>query len=955
MATDSEEPILTSQEKFNSLLAQWESERGSGASAVPILKGMAEAIEKETENYFKLDPDPFDDRHPSRVYPDCALGELFTSLFKDDDFMNNLVNNYILATRDTELLEASTRLLLDVVPGLETSFIFQETDGLLNKFVEWSETSKEPLRSYATGLLAAAMEVQDIADTQREANVRLVPIMMQRLHDLKKEVSEDSPSSSSPADMDQSEDLRPFKCFSAKDNKEQEEQRTGDDNVKTLPKEEKPSESSERLKNQDKLPDNLRNSSSSHRNASRTKSSKDNKSLRKSDSDKNRSKKHAAHSKQGKEKVYSGRGKQSAKLKAKSSLKTVNSKSSNSTELDPDCSNSSWIELSQLIIGSYSIYPVTKSTQQRFILEYLTPLGEYQELLGTMFENGAMELVLHYIDLKKTSDVRLTLTGLRYLASLLCHKKFAVEFVELSGVQRLLEIKRPSLASTGVSICMYYLAYNEDTMERICLQPEWVLKNLIDYALWLLECSHESGRCHATMFFMMSIQFGAVLNFFDRRDGMRKLFNTISTLTILNQDIRQEEISDDEMFTSRQTIKHTCMALKKYFETHLAEKVDAIKKAWARTQGLTSPDPSPPYKPFTVSAEQTAENMETMLEQALGQSNWEPVRNFIKLQGVQLLLKAVAIAYEWKNYSGRGDTIRAALDVLAVVTVTTKGQLQMCESVRIPHSVHSVVSMNILNFIAEGRHFSDPEAQRSALQVIINCVCGPSSRYGVCIRRMINDSSAKQMKFAGKQNSETIEKLWDTVRNDNGIKTLLLLLMVKTPITEADSIRALACKALCGLSRSETVQQILSKLPLFANNQLQGLMKEPVLHEKRSEHLKFCQYASELLERVTGKPMSLGADATVAKLHKANIVAQTMIAYSQKELLQLIHKHLQEQGLVDTASILQREAELPLVPVEPLTPLSHLYRCFTFKGCYSHVPFKHNFDGDVSSSVQALL
>lgn len=60
-----------------------------------------------------------------------------------------------------------------------------------------------------------------------------------------------------------------------------------------------------------------------------------------------------------------------------------------------------------------------------------------------------------------------------------------------------------------------------------------------------------------------------------------------------------------------------------------------------------------PLQPFTVSAEQTAENMETMLEQALGQSNWEPVRNFIKLQGVQLLLKAVAIAYEWKNYSGR--------------------------------------------------------------------------------------------------------------------------------------------------------------------------------------------------------------------------------------------------------------------------------------------------------------
>lgn len=35
---------------------------------------------------------------------------------------------------------------------------------------------------------------------------------------------------------------------------------------------------------------------------------------------------------------------------------------------------------------------------------------------------------------------------------------------------------------------------------------------------------------------------------------------------------------------------------------------------------------------------------------------------------------------------------------------------------------------SIVNFIAAGQHFSDPDAQRSALQVIINCVCGPSAR-----------------------------------------------------------------------------------------------------------------------------------------------------------------------------------------------------------------------------------
>lgn len=55
----------------------------------------------------------------------------------------------------------------------------------------------------------------------------------------------------------------------------------------------------------------------------------------------------------------------------------------------------------------------------------------------------------------------------QYLASLLLHKKFAAEFVANGGVQKLLEIPRPSMAATGVSLCLYYLAYNQDAMERV--------------------------------------------------------------------------------------------------------------------------------------------------------------------------------------------------------------------------------------------------------------------------------------------------------------------------------------------------------------------------------------------------------------------------------------------------------------------------------------------------------
>lgn len=48
------------------------------------------------------------------------------------------------------------------------------------------------------------------------------------------------------------------------------------------------------------------------------------------------------------------------------------------------------------------------------------------------------------------------------------------------------------------------------------------------YALWLLGCSHDSGRCHATMFFGLAFQFKIILDEFDNQDGLRKLYNVVS-------------------------------------------------------------------------------------------------------------------------------------------------------------------------------------------------------------------------------------------------------------------------------------------------------------------------------------------------------------------------------------------------------------------------------------------
>lgn len=160
-------------------------------------------------------------------------------------------------------------------------------------------------------------------------------------------------------------------------------------------------------------------------------------------------------------------------------------------------------------------------------------MGEYQEFLGHVFEQNALELILYYINVRDTKDSRLAFEALKYLASLLCHKKFSIEFLNIGGLQRLLDVPRPSVAATGVSICLYYLAYCEDAMEKVCLLKKNVITDLVTYALWLLERSHDSGRCHATMFFGFSFPFKAILDEFDKQDGLRKLYNVVSILLII--------------------------------------------------------------------------------------------------------------------------------------------------------------------------------------------------------------------------------------------------------------------------------------------------------------------------------------------------------------------------------------------------------------------------------------
>lgn len=78
---------------------------------------------------------------------------------------------------------------------------------------------------------------------------------------------------------------------------------------------------------------------------------------------------------------------------------------------------------------------------------------------------------------------------------------------------------------------------------QVCMLPHTILSDVVSYTLWLLECSHASGCCHATMFFSISFSFRAVLELFDKQDGLRRLVNLVGQKNVHETFVYEIQIS----------------------------------------------------------------------------------------------------------------------------------------------------------------------------------------------------------------------------------------------------------------------------------------------------------------------------------------------------------------------------------------------------------------------------
>lgn len=366
---------------------------------------------------------------------------------------------------------------------------------------------------------------------------------------------------------------------------------------------------------------------------------------------------------------------------------------------------------------------------------------------------------------------------------------------------------------------------------------------------------------------------------------------------------------------SRQMVRHVCVALKRYIEAHFFYKYNNfLCQHYAASSSPSSTHffSQNPTVAAKLTFDQLHDQIRTLQEHTSIRAHWQPVDQLMKLGGISMLLRIIAFSYDWVN-SGRSETIRSALDVLSVCCVIPRVYGVLCDRLQMLDKTTTSGFCSVLG-AAAGEITADAEVIKSALAVLCHCVCSPIIRKDSGSSLIKFGNSSRKNKANTKFAEELIERVWESVCSNNGIVVLLSLMQTKGPITDADCIRGMACRALAGLARSDRVRQIVSKLPLFAGGQLQTLMRDPILQEKRAEHVIFQKYALELLERVSGKtkPLNNPLDPSLSNMHKANVIAQTRIHYNKQQLYQLIFEHLESNGLSQTAQMLQREVGLPL-------------------------------------------
>ncbi|KAL7074468.1 hypothetical protein ACQ4LE_006871 [Meloidogyne hapla] len=733
-ALDAQRNVL--QDELREFLDTWINQNENADWDVnPLLRRIAELLEESTNEFMQNNPDPMDDRHPLKSQPSHPLGHLLKMITRVESFVNKLVISYLLARDNIERNVLAARLIINLLPGIDTNVVLADADSLITQLFRWAEHSESrELRTYSMALLGAAMGAEQ-AHQYRQNNTLLIPIALQRLRALHAEMLKNNQIKNEEymAEINQRSSTKANPTNFA--HLRESEQR-GEFAIPLRPSSSnrKRSGSSRRIEGEHSPPPKRPPSSPTPHNAEQQDMASEFTS-------------------------YSNAANNVVSPSSAEILKEAAGYAVCYYDESPGVgcnSNSSWRQTMQpIIVGTHRLFPLSIEMEQRLILHYLGPTSEYQDNLSIVLEHHALDVVLSYLAVDGSHhtcrDIRLLFDAIRYISSLLIHRKFAWEFISEQGIQKLLKINRQSLALTAVATCLYYLAYSSDIMEKVCHLPDSLLNEMVDYSLYALDHSHESGRASIAMFLAYALQFRAILDRFDQRDGLRRLYNYVSTLTILQRnDIDEDDLINDEHYIqSIATIKNAIFAFRTYLSSHVFLKMENMKQRsqlgrsshhmhyyqGRRVPTIPHAIPTiahPHSKPMALDEETEKGCIEYLLRtQCMLQPhhhNWKPVEDMRVLGVFRLLFTLISKYPDWCHWErqGKADTLKLVLEVLRLATVSPKVQLDSCETMMIRQT--PMQGLGLILEMADGELINDSQIQRLSLEILNNCLCSPTDQ-----------------------------------------------------------------------------------------------------------------------------------------------------------------------------------------------------------------------------------
>ncbi|ERN08575.1 hypothetical protein AMTRI_Chr11g155380 [Amborella trichopoda] len=437
----------------------------------------------------------------------------------------------------------------------------------------------------------------------------------------------------------------------------------------------------------------------------------------------------------------------------------------------------------------------------------------------------------------------------------------------------------------------------------------------------------------------------------------------------------------------KQIAYHTCVALRQYLRAHLLLLVDSLRPNKNRSAGRNIPSARAVYKPLDISNEaMDAVFLQLQRDRKLGpafvRARWPVVQKFLDFNGHTILLE-LCQAPPADRYLH--DLAQYALDILQLVTLVPNSRKAVVTATLSNERVGMAVildsangaayadpeviqpALNILvNLVCPPPSLSNKplsltqsqtnaqaslptQNERNGEQAVTepggsapqgpatgnsSQSSGPSVASGVVGDRRISLGPGHGCAGLATTMEQGYRQAREAVRANNGIKVLLHLLhpRVVLPPASLDCIRALACRVLLGLARDDVIAHILTKLQV--GKLLSELIRDSGSQAPGMEHgrwqVELSQVAMELIAIVTnsGRASTIAAtDAaapTLKRIERAAIAAATPITYHSRELLLLIHEHLQASGLNATAAALLKEAQLtPLPYLSVPTPVLH--------------------------------